>query len=100
MSEADAPAPPSRRPASFIETRAGAIHATRPKLVGTGPVGIAEQGISVALSADGNTAIAGGPSDNSRTGAASETSEAWLNGELGLHRQRRWWTQQTRRPIP
>ena len=40
------------------------------KLVGTGAVGHAGQGISVALSADGNTAIVGGENDNSGTGAA------------------------------
>jgi len=40
------------------------------KLVGSGAVGEARQGMSVALSADGNTAIVGGWSDNSRTGAA------------------------------
>ena len=34
------------------------------KLVGTGAVGSARQGMSVALSADGNTAIVGGPGDN------------------------------------
>src|SRR5277367_4841106 len=43
-----------------------------PKLVGTGaianPYGV-EQGNSVALSADGNTAIVGGPGDNSLAGA-------------------------------
>src|SRR5262249_9266430 len=36
----------------------------RPKLVGTGAVGSTNQGMSVALSADGNTAIVGGPADN------------------------------------
>ena len=41
-----------------------------PKLVGTGAVGNAFQGYSVALSADGNTAIVGGPTDNSAAGAA------------------------------
>jgi hypothetical protein len=40
------------------------------KLVGTGAVGGASQGVSVALSADGNTAIVGGVEDNSRAGAA------------------------------
>jgi uncharacterized protein (TIGR03437 family) len=40
------------------------------KLVGTGAVGDASQGISVALSADGNTAIVGGPNDNGVAGAA------------------------------
>jgi uncharacterized repeat protein (TIGR01451 family) len=39
------------------------------KLVGTGAVGSAEQGSSVALSADGNTAIAGGYGDNDNAGA-------------------------------
>jgi hypothetical protein len=41
-----------------------------PKLVGTGAVGTALQGYFVALSADGNTAIVGGPGDNSHIGAA------------------------------
>jgi hypothetical protein len=41
-----------------------------PKLVGTGAVGNAFQGNSVSLSADGNTAIVGGPADNSNAGAA------------------------------
>jgi hypothetical protein len=40
------------------------------KLVGTGVVGFgAFQGTSVALSADGNTAIMGGPEDNDFIGA-------------------------------
>jgi hypothetical protein len=41
-----------------------------PKLVGTGATGSAEQGNSVALSADGNTAIVGGYDDNGQIGAA------------------------------
>lgn len=40
------------------------------RLVGTGPVGAAAQGSSVAISADGTTAIVGGPYDNSGIGAA------------------------------
>ena len=40
------------------------------KLVGTGAVGSAFQGFSVALSADGNTAISSGVHDNNTTGAA------------------------------
>ena len=40
------------------------------KRVGTGAVGNAQQGHSVFLSADGNTAIIGGPFDNSSAGAA------------------------------
>jgi hypothetical protein len=50
------------------------------KLVGTGAVGAALQGASVALSADGNTAILAGPSDDSGVGAFwvwKRTGELW-----------------------
>ncbi len=40
------------------------------KLTGTGEVGTAAFGWSVALSVDGNTALIGGPADSSETGAA------------------------------
>ena len=40
------------------------------KLIGTGAVGNANQGFSVAVSADGNTAVVGGASDNAGAGAA------------------------------
>jgi hypothetical protein len=40
------------------------------KLVGSGASGTAGQGKSVDISADGNTAVFGGDSDNSQTGAA------------------------------
>jgi hypothetical protein len=39
------------------------------KLVGTGGTGQAWQGYSVSLSADGNTAVAGGPNNNALAGA-------------------------------
>ncbi|MFM8486433.1 MAG: hypothetical protein ACKOCH_08845, partial [Bacteroidota bacterium] len=39
------------------------------KLVGTGATGAAKQGTSVAISADGNTAVLGGPTDNMGAGA-------------------------------
>jgi hypothetical protein len=41
-----------------------------PKLVETGAVGNASQGICVSVSADGNTAIVGGAGDNGGVGAA------------------------------
>jgi hypothetical protein len=43
-----------------------------PKLVGTGavPMALVQQGSSVAVSADGTTAIVGGPLDNNNVGAA------------------------------
>ena len=47
------------------------------KLVGAGAVGNAEQGFSVAISADGNTAIVGGLNDNGFVGAA------WVYTRLG-----------------
>ncbi|MBZ5588758.1 MAG: hypothetical protein LAO05_09345 [Acidobacteriia bacterium] len=57
--------------AAYVFTRSGGVWTQQgEKLVGTGSVGDAWQGFSVALSADGNTAIVGGPSDDSNTGAA------------------------------
>jgi hypothetical protein len=54
-----------------VFTRSGGVWTQQgKKLVGAGAVGSARQGMSVALSADGNTAIVGGWSDNSKTGAA------------------------------
>src|SRR5437763_10847100 len=54
------------------------------KLVGTGATGSAAQSTSVAISADGNTAIAGGPTDNGSAGAAW----IWIRDNAGV------WTQQ------
>ena len=51
-----------------------------PKLVGTGAVGTAQQGQSVSVSADGNTAIVGGFGDNSSAGAVwiwTRSGGAW-----------------------
>jgi hypothetical protein len=69
-----------------------------PKLVGTGAVGNAKQGISVALSADGNTALVGGPTDNGSAGAVwvfSRSNGVWTqqgdklvaNGAVGPAQQ-------------
>jgi hypothetical protein len=49
---------------------AGFTQGNVPKLTAGDPIGLAEQGFSVAISADGTTAIVGGPFDNSGTGAA------------------------------
>ena len=57
--------------AVWIFTRSGSVWTQQGnKLVGTGAVGQAGKGMSVALSADGNTAVVGGPYDNRSTGAA------------------------------
>ena len=50
------------------------------KLVGTGATGAALQGSSVALSADGNTAIVGGPHDSAGTGARGSSRAAAASG--------------------
>ena len=56
--------------AAWVFTRSGRVWNQQGlKLVGTGAVGNAQQGTSVALSADGNTAIVGGPGDSSQAGA-------------------------------
>jgi uncharacterized protein (TIGR03437 family) len=55
--------------AAWVYTRAGDQWTLQAKLVGTGSVGVAGQGSSVAISADGNTAVVGGTNDNTGTGA-------------------------------
>jgi hypothetical protein len=70
--------------AAWIYTRSGGVWTQQgSKLVGTGAVGNAGQGLSVSLSGDGNTGIVGGSEDNSGTGAA------WLYTRSGGV-----WTQQ------
>jgi len=55
--------------AVWVFTRSGGAWTQQAKLVGAGAVGSAALGVSVALSADGNTALAGGPQDNDSLGA-------------------------------
>ncbi|HSY52202.1 MAG TPA: WD40 repeat domain-containing protein [Thermoanaerobaculia bacterium] len=72
--------------AAWIWTRSAGGSWTQqgPKLTGSGVAGFgSQQGSSVALSADGNTAIIGGPHDNSDVGAV------WI-----WTRQGEVWTQQ------
>jgi hypothetical protein len=64
---------PSPTGAAWVFTRSNGVWTQQGgKLVGTGAVGVggAYQGQSVALSADGNTAIVGGYGDNNYIGAA------------------------------
>jgi len=56
--------------ATWVFTRSNGVWTQQAKLVGTGAVGAAGQGSSLALSGDGNTAIVGGPGDNNSAGAA------------------------------
>jgi hypothetical protein len=56
--------------AAWVYTRSNGVWSQQgSKLAGTGAVGSAKQGVSVALSFDGNTAIVGGPADNDYNGA-------------------------------
>jgi hypothetical protein len=57
--------------AAWVWTRSGGVWTQQgTKLVGSGAAGSAYQGNSVAISADGNTAIVGGLGDNGYAGAA------------------------------
>jgi hypothetical protein len=56
--------------AAWVYTRSsGGTWTAEAKLVGTGAIGSPSQGFSVALSADGNTALVGGIGDNTNAGA-------------------------------
>jgi hypothetical protein len=67
--------------AAWVFTRSGGVWTQQgSKLVGTGAVGPAMEGWSVAISADGNTAIVGGTDNNSSAGAAwvyTRSGGAW-----------------------
>jgi type IX secretion system substrate protein len=67
--------------AAWVFTRTGGVWSQQgSKLVGTGAVGSARQGVSVSLSSDGNTAIVGGAADSSLAGAAwvyTRTGGVW-----------------------
>ena len=67
--------------ATWVYTRTNGVWSQQgPKLIGTGAVGNAEQGLSVGLSADGNTALVGGVGDNLSVGATllyTRTNGVW-----------------------
>jgi hypothetical protein len=66
--------------AVWIYNRSGDVWTQHTKLVGTGAIGSASQGFSVAISDDGNTAIVGGLGDNTFIGAAwvfTRTGGVW-----------------------
>ncbi len=76
--------------AAWIFVRSGATWTEQAKLVGSGPSGAAQQGWSVALSADGNTAMLGGISDDDTTATGDwGTGAAWV-----FTRSDTVWTQQ------
>jgi len=62
---------PNQVGAAWVWTRSGGVWTQQgPMLVGSGGLGLSRQGYSVALSADGNTAMIGAPLDNNDAGAA------------------------------
>jgi FG-GAP repeat len=56
--------------AAWVFTRSGGVWTEQAKLLASDAAGAANQGWSVALTSDGNTAVVGGPQDNSGKGAA------------------------------
>ncbi len=63
---------------AFVFTRSGATWTHQgAKLIGSAEAGTAEFGISVALSADGNTALVGGPNDEGKA-KLSMSGAAWV----------------------
>ena len=78
---------------AWIWTRSGGFWIRQVKLTGSGAVGKASQGYSVALSADGNTAVVGGPTDNPnpQQQLASGVGAAWVWTRSGEA-----WTQQAK----
>jgi hypothetical protein len=67
--------------ATWVFTRSGGVWSQQgSKLVGTGFVGTANQGVDLTLSQDGNTFVTGGYSDNSNAGAVwvfTRTNGVW-----------------------
>jgi hypothetical protein len=68
----------------FFTRSSGAWTQQGNKIIGSGAKGLANQGVSVALSADGNTMVSGAPADSSATEAAvgssflfTRTAGAW-----------------------
>ena len=73
--------------AAWVFTRSGGVWSQQgPKLTGTGEIGNGGFGVSVALSADGNTALIGAPGDN---GGLFGKGAAWVFTRSGGS-----WTQQ------
>jgi hypothetical protein len=81
--------------AAWVFTRSGSAWTpqTTTKLTGANEIGNGWFGFSVALSADGNTALIGGPNDNSYAGAAWVFTRA---GRRGPRRRRPSWPAPTR----
>ena len=86
--------------AVWVFTRSGGAWTQQgSKLIGTGAIGNAGQGNSVALSSDGNTAIVGGASDSSGIGGAwvfARSGSVWDQQRPKVGRHRCGWERRTR----
>jgi hypothetical protein len=75
--------------ATWIFTRSGGVWTQQgTKLFGTGSIGNASQGISVAITSNGNSVIAGGSSDSSGAGAVwifTRSGGVWSQSGQKLH---------------
>ena len=69
--------------AAFVYTRSGSTWTQQAELTATGETGAGLLGESVALSADGNTAVVGAPADSTKAGAAwvfTRSGSTWTQG--------------------
>jgi hypothetical protein len=76
--------------AAWVFTRRGTIWSQLgPKIVGAGSVGAPQEGIAVAISANGNTVLVGGNTDNNNAGAAwvfVRSNFRFVNSRYNLHK--------------
>jgi hypothetical protein len=75
--------------AAWVFVRSGSTYAVQTKLTGGGEVGPGQFGHSVSLSADGNTALIGGPDDQGASNPGVTGGAAWVFTRSGST-----WTQQ------
>jgi hypothetical protein len=73
--------------AAWVFTRAGATWTEQKKLTGSGEEGASKFGFGVALSADGNTALIGGPLDDAAGGLTSGAVWMFTRSQAGTWAQ-------------
>ena len=64
--------------AAWVWTRSGGFWSQQSKLIGSGVIGVANQGFAVSISGDGNRAIVGGLADNHQGAAWAWTRSGGL----------------------
>jgi hypothetical protein len=71
--------------AAWLFTQSNGVWTQQAKLVGAGAIGGPNQGLSVALSSDGRTAIVGGPKDNPQQDIDQYAGAAWVFAATATH---------------